>query len=348
MVKDGVRDARPDKLFDGSNVIDFHVQMALFDANNASSILTDKDKLMELTYYFSGPPYKTIKSFLIRQNEPGIFEECREELYRHYASTPESAWSYLENLRKGKPLGEDDVAALDEFRSDLVMTHALAKSAGKEAEIDRTDRLKELVEIRLPFMFRSFGQRLHDLRSSRREFTFSTLIDMVSEAVAVARICGKTSKLKISPKIAAVDADSAFSSDPCGVCDSASHPVARCPQLRNLDGAARSKKLSDCGVCTKCAKKTTHLPKDCIVVPFCEIFQGRHLSICHVVPSVPRSDRGKNHAAPAKNVGTAPTPRAPVATSSSPVRAHAPPVVPLMPSAPPSGAASTSGGGTTL
>ena len=93
----------------------------------------------------------------------------------------------LDDIKKGEMLADDDVVGLQQLLASLTMTHALAKSAKKDEEMTRPDRLKEVLLARAKFLMVPFGKKLLRARTQEgRSFDFEDFRSLISDMITLA------------------------------------------------------------------------------------------------------------------------------------------------------------------
>ena len=292
---ESAKEARPEKKFDGGSVVAYRAMLAIFDNNTQSSGFGPREKLIELQKYVSGPPATMVASHMLNPNSEEAYSSARRDLEKVYGATPESSWTMLDELKTGGQIAEDDVMGLQKFLAAAMMTHAMAKTAGKDAEMTSPDRLKEIVEARTYFLMRSFATKLLTVRDrENRTLNFEDFRALISDHISVMQLCKKGKSGKQHAKVAFTggkDVDtgnrekSAFdlgdqNGGGCGLC-SKEHQTQYCDQMVDLDSDARFKKLIHNNICVRCMVSGHH-QRDCPAPPpVCLVCRGRHHSALH-------------------------------------------------------------------
>ena len=292
---ESAKEARPEVKFGGGSVVAFRATMAMFDNNTQSSSFGPREKLIELQKYVSGPPATMVASQMFNSNSAEAYATARRDLEAVYGATPESSWAMLDDIKKGGQIAEDDVIGLQKFLAAAMMTHALAKAADKDGEINRPDRLKEIIEARTEFLIRPFANKLLSVRErERRSLNFEDFRSLISDHISVMQLCKGGKKVKQFAKVAFTSGNdagngsgekSAFDASNqdgscCALCGK-EHQTQYCEQLADLDSDARFKKLIQSNVCVRCMISGHH-QKDCPAPPpVCLVCRGRHHSALH-------------------------------------------------------------------
>ena len=277
---ESAKEARPEVKFGGGSVVNFRATMAMFDNNTQSSCLGPREKLIELQNYVTGAPATMVASNLLNPDSAEAYAKARRDLEAVYGSTPESSWSMLDDIKRGKMIADDDVVGLQQLLASLMMTHALAKSAKKDEEMTRPDRLREVLSARAEFLMVPFAQKLLRIRTQEgRSFDFEDFRSLISDHISVMQLCGGARKIKQHAKVAftsgievvignegKANGEKSYSStDMCALCGNG-HQTQYCESLAELDSDARFKKLIHSNICVKCMK-VGHHQRDCTAPP---------------------------------------------------------------------------------
>ena len=292
---ESAKEARPEKRFDGGSVVAYRAMLAIFDNNTQSSGFGPREKLIELQKYVSGPPATMVASHMLNPNSEEAYSSARRDLDNVYGATPESSWAMLDEIKAGGQIAEDDVVGLQKFLAAAMMTHAMAKTAGKDAEMTHPSRLKEIVEARAFFLMRSFAAKVLQVRDrENRNLDFEDFRALISDHISIMQLCKGRKSGKQHAKVAFTTGNDVETGNGeryasavedrdgggCGLCKK-DHQTQYCEQMTDLDSDARFKKLIHNNICVRCMISGHH-QKDCPAPPpVCLVCRGRHHSALH-------------------------------------------------------------------
>ena len=190
----------------------------------------------------------------------------------------------------------DHDAHVDTF-AELCSIEATATAAGIRQELDRTEVLRPILEVRLPHMEEKFWEKNEKRKSKRRPLlNFQDLLDRVQQRIGTLKSMGRDQKRKYAthgatatpdqrqrqPEVPRNDAYEEHSSmKRCDVCEE-SHSTLECTTLACLEPDARVKKMMDHGLCLICGGRH-HRARECPLRSSvkCGVCLRNHPSILH-------------------------------------------------------------------
>ena len=153
------KDARPEEPFSGGTSIEYALHMNAFDAATDNDALDSKDKLFELTKWFSGPAGRIIKAHNVNNDKEMAYAMVRSQLDVFFSQHRDSFAETLKKVKKGKQIDKNDYQAHFELFSELVEAQMALVASGQVQEFDRRDVLRDILESRLEHMADSFWEK---------------------------------------------------------------------------------------------------------------------------------------------------------------------------------------------
>ena len=292
------KDARPEAPFSGGTSIEYALHMSSFDAATDSDALSAKDKLFELTKWFSGPAGKIIAAHNVHQDKESAYALARSELDVFFSQHRDSFAETLKKVKKGKQIHENDYDAHFELYSDLKEAQMMLIASSQAQEFDRRDVLRDILETRLDHMSNSFWKKDEEkMRTTGSPMSFDDLLVQIQRWMTVLNNKGMAHK-KPASKIAAISSQASSQAtkqtyanrviesppkqqptDRCNICSSI-HKTQDCIQLTNVNIEARMNLLSQKGLCFHCFEPG-HTARSCSNRQTCSICKKRHATLLH-------------------------------------------------------------------
>ena len=292
------KDARPETPFSGGTSIEYALHMSSFDAATDSDALSAKDKLFELTKWFSGPAGKIIAAHNVHQDKESAYALARSELDVFFSQHRDSFAETLKKVKKGKQIHENDYDAHFELYSDLKEAQMMLIASSQAQEFDRRDVLRDILETRLDHMSNSFWKKDEEkMRTTGSPMSFDDLLVQIQRWMTVLNNKGMAHK-KPASKIAAISSQASSQAtkqtyanrviesppkqqptDRCNICSSI-HKTQDCIQLTNVNIEARMNLLSQKGLCFHCFEPG-HTARSCSNRQTCSICKKRHATLLH-------------------------------------------------------------------
>ena len=294
------KDARPEAPFSGGSSIEYALHMNAFDAATDNDALDAKDKLFELTKWFSGPAGRIIKAHNVNRDKEMAYAMVRSQLDVFFSQHRDSFSETLRKVKKGKQIDENDYQSHFELYSELVEAQMALVASDQAQEFDRRDVLRDILESRLEHMANSFWKKDEErMRTTGSQMKFDDLLILIQRWMTVLNNKGMAHK-KPTSKIAAISSNT--SSNPqkqsyanrvansppkqqcterCNICGSV-HATEDCNSLVNIDVEARMNLLSSKGLCFHCFEPG-HQAKACTkrASLSCKICKRRHATLLH-------------------------------------------------------------------
>ena len=294
------KDARPETPFSGGTSIEYALHMNAFDAATDNDALDAKDKLFELTKWFSGPAGRIIKAHNVNNDKEEAYAMARSQLDVFFSQHRDSFAETLKKVKKGKQIEKNDYQSHFELFSELVEAQMALVASNQVQEFDRRDVLRDILESRLEHMADSFWEKDEEkLRTTGSAMKFDDLLVRIQRWMTVLNNKGMAHK-KPTTKIAAVASQASSNStkqtyasrlvnsppkqqstERCNICGSI-HATEDCNQLVNIDVDARMNLLSSKGLCFHCFEPG-HQAKACTnrANISCKICKRKHATLLH-------------------------------------------------------------------
>ena len=141
------KDARPETPFSGGTSIEYALHMSAFDAATDSDALDAKDKLFELTKWFTGPAGKIVNAHNVAGDKDVAYGLARSELDVFFSQHRDSFSETLKKVKKGRQIDENDYNAHFELYSDLKEAQMMLVASSQVQEFDRRDVLRDICQI---------------------------------------------------------------------------------------------------------------------------------------------------------------------------------------------------------
>ena len=293
--------------FDG-NPLKYHVFMSLFDSSVHRTNISDAAKLNRLFELCKGKALKVIEPCALGPPTVG-YKEARRLLSTRFGNDYEISEAYVNKLVTGPTIGNNDVAALQDFADDVRSCALTLRAMKKLDEVDTRSRLVRLVE-RLPYYLQGrWRKQAVEERLTSGKYpnidSFLLFLDRVStemsDPVFGVKSSGKqqknnakggANKSETKPKSSSFLAAEKAPAEKKPPAKSASagketsvnsgskperrcpqcdgqHPVYMCPDFRAMTPEKRLEVATSKRLCFNCLKVAQHSPQECRVDRVC-------------------------------------------------------------------------------
>ena len=236
-------------------------------ANNKG--ITEMDMILELPHWFSGPVADVIMTATIGVTaETAAFEleQCFKRMDTIFQGNSSTVGALLDGIASAPPIADHDYKAHFLLYAELLKAEKVAMVCGEGEECHNDNRLRLILNNRLPHLADKFWtESFESEMSGRGSYNYRNLVELVERWAMIKRNCGQTPP----------DEHSTI----CGVCDH-SHPTSQCTILMEIPVDSRVDILSKRDLCYHCLTKG-HTAKYCDNKPTCQICGRAHATILH-------------------------------------------------------------------
>ena len=227
------------------------------------------DMILELPHWFSGPVADVIMTATIGVTaETAAFEleQCFQRMDTIFQGGSSTVGALLDGIASAPPIADHDYKAHFLLYAELLKAEKVAMVCGEGEECHNDNRLRLILNNRLPHLADKFWtESFESEMSGRGSYNYRNLVELVERWAMIKRNCGQTPP----------DEHSTI----CGVCDH-SHPTSQCTILMEIPVDSRVDILSKRDLCYHCLTKG-HTAKYCDNKPTCQICGRAHATILH-------------------------------------------------------------------
>ena len=162
---DAMRAARPAKPFSTGSSLDYAIHIANFERVTNKATASSRDKLEELTYWFSGDAKEIIASYVTGRNPDENLAFAKSELDRLYKGSKDTLASVIQSILKGDPVKQNDYNGHIKLYASLKNAGALADVVGSQNQFMDSKTVINIVTARLPHMADCFLLHTEQQRS---------------------------------------------------------------------------------------------------------------------------------------------------------------------------------------
>lgn len=292
------------------NKMEFQKWNAAFTSCVDQTSLSPQFKMLRLEACLAGEAANTIKGLGYSLES---YEAAKARLFRKYGGSRRQVQSHLEELRKLKPLRDNNAKELETFADVLERAVITLKENGRDSDLEG-GTLHTMILEKIPE--RLLAQYYRWLNDSKLQESLETLKDWVAEEAAY-QIQATEIKNGISPESqldrqrSGRNLRSFFGqrtdrkSQKCYKC-SGNHPIWRCDSFQKLCVDDRWQMVKQVGLCFRCLGDNHH-GKSCQRSRQCNTngCKGNHHHLLHYESS-PRQFRLRPEAEPYVSSQTAP------------------------------------------
>lgn len=283
--------------FDG-DPLRFHIFLNMFDSAVDDTNINDAAKLNRLFDLCKGKAFKVIESCALYHPSVG-YPKAREMLIKRFGNDYDIAESYVNKIIIGPQIGNNSVAALQDFCDDVRGCAETLRAMGRLDEVDTRGRLVKLVQ-RLPYHMQTRWRKIAVHQKSSEgiypgiddflRFLEDITVEISDPVFGVKESKSRYDKNQAKPKTtnftvkAEVKAEtkgpnvskvietnvSEFQKPivKCVLCGIA-HPIYMCSEFKAMPPDARLKLVKENNMCLNCLKISKHTPIECRVERIC-------------------------------------------------------------------------------
>ena len=310
---------RPAKKFSGNDKTDYEFFKRQFLCSLDVPGITDRQKVMELQYYFADSAFQLIEHCVMNADPAMGFEEALLTLDQQFIQRRETALERIDDAISGNKVGANDTQGLLSVYSKLRSRYQMAATTGRAADFDHEIVIQTVLSRKFDqgivdrwidkcvhaaergdedpsfLQFLGFLNNLHSA-AKRRQLVASRVSPASGPkpkgktSSVAAGSTGKPPETKpeadVKPKGTPAAAPASAPSRPpfkarCPICSS-DHKADVCPQLSTMDPDMIRGRLSRFGACFRCGS-TSHLAKRCDAGVTCSTCQRPHAtSLCRI------------------------------------------------------------------
>jgi hypothetical protein len=151
--------------------------------------ITDRIKLKELKYWFSGIAETAVKKFAVREDDTERLAMVKDKLREHFSDRQKSTEQSLKKLMEGEPIAKDIFYEISSLIIDLEYKYVVARCMGEAGVFSLKSTYINLIQAKLPYLIEKW---IKEFRVPQKELTFKAFEEFV---LRVARLDEEISKI---------------------------------------------------------------------------------------------------------------------------------------------------------
>ena len=177
------KEARPSEPFESGSSIDYSIHMSKFESATDSDAIDAREKLLELAKWFTGAPHMMITALSMNKRDPeGSLKKAKDKLDVLFSLHRDSFVSVIKKVTKGKQITALDHDGHTKLYSELMQAQAMLGVTNNEAEFNRRDIIREIIDTRLDHMSLQFWKEDEkSLREKDKPFDFNDLLNEIEK-----------------------------------------------------------------------------------------------------------------------------------------------------------------------
>jgi len=288
-----MQNARPIEPFENGSPNDYALLMANFDMVANTRGMDTRAKVLELQNWFKGAANKIVKSAAMIGDPDIAYATARSKLDDLFGRQNDNIDNLIKSIKQGKAIHSMDHDTHVDTFAELCSFEATATAAGIRQELDRTEVLRPILEIRLPHMEEKFWEKNEKRKSKRRPLlNFQDLLDRVQQRIGTLKSMGRDQKrtaanhgAKTTPEQCQFQPEvtqelEEHPTERCNFCEGP-HATLECGNMAHYEPDMRVKKMMERGICMNCGHKN-HRARECpSTVAKCLVCFRNHPSFLH-------------------------------------------------------------------